>query len=282
VSKRPRAKKHLGQHFLYDPAIARKILDATGLGTGDVVVELGAGRGILTRQLVQRGVRLIAIELDKELCHELTEEFGGSAAKGTAELTRVEILNEDFKNLSLGGLLAARQVDRCTLVGNIPYYLTRDVLFSFLVDESRVIDAAYIMVQKEVGERVVSPAGSRVYGITSVVLQSLYEVSVVTKVAPGSFAPRPKVASVVLAFRSLDTPLVAEEEKLAFLALVKNLFQQRRKTVGNSLRKFYSLSETELEAVQEETGIDLGSRPEQLKKEAFYELSKHLEEAGTG
>jgi 16S rRNA (adenine1518-N6/adenine1519-N6)-dimethyltransferase len=261
---------------LYDPAIARKILGATGLGPGNTVVELGPGRGILTRELVARGVRLIALEVDEELVQRLREEFVGIAASGADSLTRAEILNEDFSKISLSGLLAARNLDRCTLVGNIPYYLTRDVLFSYLVDESEVIDAAYIMLQKEVGDRIVSPPGSRVYGITSVVLQSLYDVRVVTKVAPGSFAPRPRVASEVLEFKPLVQPLLNPRELGPFVTLVKNLFQQRRKTISNTLKAFYSLQEPELAGIESSTGIDLGMRPEELSKEQFLSISRSL------
>jgi 16S rRNA (adenine1518-N6/adenine1519-N6)-dimethyltransferase len=257
-------------------------LDATGLGPGDTVVELGAGRGILTRELVARGVRLIALEVDEALVEQLTEEFAGIAASEGTSLTRAEILKEDFSKISLSDLLAARNLDRCTLVGNIPYHLTRDVLFSFLVDENEVLDAAYIMLQKEVGDRIVSPPGSRVYGITSVVLQSLYEVRLVTRVAPGSFAPRPKVASVVLEFKPQVQPLLNPRELAPFVSLVKNLFQQRRKTISNTLKAFYSLQEPELAGIESETGIDLGSRPEELSKEELLSISRLLSGIANG
>jgi 16S rRNA (adenine1518-N6/adenine1519-N6)-dimethyltransferase len=274
--KRHRAKKRLGQNFLYDPAIARKIVDATSLKPGDVAVELGAGRGILTRELAARGTRLVALELDSDLASELKNEFEGIAASETDFLTRAEILNEDFTRISLSGLLAARALNRCTLLGNIPYNLTRDVLFSFLVRENEVIDAAYIMLQKEVGDRIVSPPGSRVYGITSVVLQSLYDVKIVMRVAPGSFSPRPKVASSVLEFKPLETPMMDRAELDPFVTLVKNVFQQRRKTIQNTLKSFYSLSQAELERIESESGIDLGLRPESLGKEEFLRLMRML------
>jgi 16S rRNA (adenine1518-N6/adenine1519-N6)-dimethyltransferase len=280
--KRHRAKKSLGQNFLYDPAIARKIVNATGLGPEDTVVELGAGRGILTRELVARGSRVIALEVDKALADELSERFKGVAATETGFLTRAEILNEDFSKTSLSGLLAAHNTNKCTLVGNIPYYLTREVLFSFLVNENDKINAAYIMLQKEVGDRIVSPPGSKVYGITSVVLQSLYNVRVVTKVAPGSFTPRPKVASLVLGFEPLEVPILDPSELGPFIALVKNLFQQRRKTIRNTLKGFYKLPGDELAAIESDTGLDFGSRPESLSKEQFLTLSRRLERSSGG
>lgn len=274
--KRFRPKKRLGQNFLYDPAIAEKIVAAAGLEPGDVAVELGAGRGILTRALATREIQLIAMELDAPLVEALIGEFVENP--GETVRARVEVVGADFTDVSLGDLLAARSLEHCMLVGNIPYYLTRDVLFDFLVGEHEVIDGAIIMVQKEVGDRIVSPPGSRVYGITSVVLQSLYAVTVVTKVAPGSFHPRPKVASVVLEFRPLRHALVEPEELAKFVALVKNVFQQRRKTIHNTLRSFYSLSEESLAEVHAATGIDLQLRPEALDKESFIALVRALAE----
>jgi 16S rRNA (adenine1518-N6/adenine1519-N6)-dimethyltransferase len=274
----------LGQNFLYDPAIAEKIVSAANPAAGDVVVELGAGRGILTRALAARGVRLIALELDPALFEELSAEFrdSGSGITAYGAGSSLEILNTDFTSVTLKGLLSERGFERCTLMGNIPYYLTREVLFGFLVEEHDVIERAFIMVQKEVGDRIVSPPGSRVYGITSVVLQSLYRVRAVSKVLPGSFHPPPKVASRVLQFEALDEPFLAEEERAPFVELVKNVFQQRRKTLHNTLRSFYSLSPEQLKAVSESAGIDLGQRPEALGKEDFRRLSRSLSDVLKG
>lgn len=274
--KRFRPKKRLGQNFLYDPAIAEKIAAAARIEAGDTVVELGGGRGILTRSLAAREIRLITIELDAPLVEALVGEFVDSP--GEAVKAHVEVVGADFTTVSLRELLAARKLGHCTLVGNIPYYLTRDVLFDFLIGEHEVIDGAIIMVQKEVGERIVSPPGSRVYGITSVILQSLYTVKVVTKVAPGSFHPRPRVASVVLEFRPLQQAVVAPHELASFVALVRNLFQQRRKTIHKTLRSVYSLSDEVLEGVHAATGIDLQSRPEALDNESFIALVRALAE----
>jgi 16S rRNA (adenine1518-N6/adenine1519-N6)-dimethyltransferase len=273
-----RPKKHFGQHFLYDPAIAAKIVDAAGLRQAQTVVELGPGKGILTRPLAQRCRRVIALEVDRELHAALTEEFSGTAA-GTGESTQgVEVLNVDFTKISLTGILTARALDRCVLVGNIPYNLTRDVLFSFLVDEYEVIESASLMLQKEVGERIVSSPGSRAYGITSVILQSLYAVRTVLRVLPGSFSPKPRVASVVIFFEPLDKPLVQSAELEHFARFVKNLFQQRRKTIHNTMKTFYELAEADLKEIQTITDIDLQQRPEQLSTDVFLQLSRTLAE----
>jgi 16S rRNA (adenine1518-N6/adenine1519-N6)-dimethyltransferase len=266
-----RPKKHLGQNFLYDPAIAERIAASTGLGPGDVAVELGPGRGILTRALASRGLRLVAIELDAALVAALREAFAEEIAAGG-----VEIVAADFTGVRLRGLLAERGLERCALVGNIPYHHTRDVLFDFLVGEHAAIDRAAIMVQREVGERIVSAPGSRVYGITSVVLQALYKTRLALRVAPGSFFPRPRVSSVVVSFERAEPPLVAEGELDDFVALVKGLFQQRRKTIQNTLKAAFGLEGKALAEVHAATGIDLGRRPEQLSKESFVELARTI------
>lgn len=263
-----RPKKRFGQNFLHDRGIAAKIVAAAGVTPGDVVVELGPGHGVLTRLIAERGARLIALELDRGLVEELGAEF--------ADMPQVEVVSGDFTKVTLSTLLSERGLDRCVLIGNIPYHLTRDVLFDFLVDEVNMVARAVIMMQREVGDRIASPPGSRAYGIPSVVLQSLYDIEVVAKVSAGAFHPRPQVASIVLAFRPLAQPLVQGDEVRPFITLVKNVFQQRRKTVHNTLRAFYSLSEESLLRVHEETGVDLQSRPEVLSKEAFLSLSRSV------
>ncbi len=267
MQKTFRPKKRFGQNFLHDTAIASRIVAAASLAPGAAVVELGAGKGILTRPLAERGVRLVAIELDRELHADLERSFSASGGS-------VEVVNADFTELSITDVLASRGVERCVLFGNIPYHLTRHVLFSFLVDEHEMIEAAYLMLQREVGERIVSPPGSRVYGITSVVLQSLYAVRPLFRLGPGAFFPRPKVESIVVAFEHLEQPIVEPGELNGLLTLVKNLFQQRRKTIHNTLKKFYSLSESELGEIEKRAGVSLDKRPEELGKEAFLSLSR--------
>jgi 16S rRNA (adenine1518-N6/adenine1519-N6)-dimethyltransferase len=268
-----RPRKRFGQNFLYDPAIARRIVDAADISADDTVVELGAGKGILTAHLADTGARVIALEIDRDLCAELRTEFGKHE-----QADRVEILNADFTKTSLTGLLAPRGFTGCVLMGNIPYNLTSDVLFSFLVDEVEMISGSTLMLQKEVGDRIVSPPGSRIYGITSVILQSLYAIRSLFRVSPGSFNPRPRVASVVLRFERLPKPMIGSDELRSFTTVVKTLFQQRRKTLQKIIRSVYAVSEQELSIIEQATGIDLRLRPEALPKEAFLALSRALAE----
>ena len=269
-----RPKKRFGQNFLHDRGTAVKIVDAAHVVPGELVVELGPGHGVLTKHLAERGVRLVGLELDRGLVAELEAEFDLKLGAGSDARRRVEIVNVDFTTVKLAELAEKRGHDRCVLIGNIPYHITRHVLFDFLVEEHEHVSRAVIMMQREVGDRIASAPGSRVYGITSVVLQSLYEIRVVTKVAAGSFFPRPKVASIVLGFTPLACPLVPSEHRRDFVLLVKNLFQQRRKTVHNTLRSFYELGEDALARIGTTTGIDLKLRPEMLSKEEFLALTR--------
>jgi len=275
-----RPKKRFGQNFLHDRGIAARIVDAARIDADDVVVELGPGHGMLTTHVVDRGARLLALELDRRLVAELEDEFDRRLGRDSTERRRVEVISADFTRVTLDELSKARGFERCTLIGNIPYHLTRDVLFGFLVYEFSRIQRAVIMVQREVGERIVSEPGSRVYGITSVILQSLYDIEVVTKVAPGSFQPRPQVASIVLSFVPVAGSVLEAEDLKRFVALVKNLFQQRRKTIHNTLRAFYSLPEDVLGRIAADAGVDLMSRPEQLSKEQFLLLARGVAAAG--
>jgi 16S rRNA (adenine1518-N6/adenine1519-N6)-dimethyltransferase len=271
-----RPKKRFGQNFLHDRGIAAKIVDAAHIAGTDLVVELGPGHGVLTRLIAARGARLVALELDRLLVEELNAEFDLKLGAGSDARSRIEIVSADFTGVKLGEIVEQRRHERCVLIGNIPYHATRHVLFDFLVEETGRVARAVIMMQREVGDRIVSPPGSRVYGITSVVLQSFYDIRVVTKVAAGSFHPRPEVASIVLSFIPLARPLLTNEERASFVTLVKNLFQQRRKTIHNTLRAFYSLSEDELAGIAAQTGIDLKARPEALAKEQFLLLLRSL------
>jgi 16S rRNA (adenine1518-N6/adenine1519-N6)-dimethyltransferase len=275
-----RPKKRFGQNFLQDRGIAAKIVEAARISPDDTVVELGPGHGVLTQLIAGTGATLVALELDRGLVAELDAGFDARFGPDSADRRRVAVVSADFTKVSLGTLLGERGIERCVLIGNIPYHLTRNVLFDFLVGETARIARSVVMMQREVGERIVSPPGSRVYGITSVVLQSLYDIRVVTRVAPGSFHPRPRVASIVLSFHPLSSPFLAAAEVVPFVALVKNLFQQRRKTIHNTLRAFYPALDDRLVDVAAQAGVDLKSRPEVLSREDFWALSRALAAVG--
>jgi len=157
------------------------------------------------------------------------------------------------------------------VVGNLPYQLTSVVLFG-LLDLGDVLESAVFLVQREVAERIVSPPGSKRFGILSVLLQAFYDVRLEMRVKPGSFVPPPRVDSAVLQLRPLAKPALSWEERAGFVALVKHVFNERRKVLRNTLKKFYGLDAAGLESMAADSGVDLGARPEALPITAFVRL----------
>ncbi len=270
-SQYPRPRRRFGQNFLHDPALAGRIADAARVAPGEVVVELGPGRGILTGALVERGARVVAIEIDTDLAERLEARWPGS---------EVEVIRGDLAAMRLEEIVAPRGLDRVTLVGNIPYNLTREVFFRYLVDGRRRVRHAVIMVQREVGERVAAPPGSRTYGVTSVLLQRLYRVRAVLRVGAGAFVPRPRVDSVVVAFEPREDAEMPDEAFERFRAVVRGVFGQRRKTMLNAVRRVAGLDEAGAREALERAGIAPQARPETLDDATFEALSRIIEPTG--
>ncbi len=270
-SQYPRPRRRLGQNFLHDRAIAGRIADVARPGAGDVVVELGPGRGILTEALATRGARVVAVEIDAALADRLEARWPDGP---------VEVVRGDLAATDLDTLAGRRGIGRVVLVGNIPYNLTRDVFFRYLVDGRRRVARAVIMVQREVGERVAASPGSRVYGVTSVLLQRLYRVRLVMRVGAGAFVPRPRVESVVVAFDPRDDADVPDAVFERMRALVRGVFAQRRKTMLNALRRVAGLDETRAREALARLGIAPEARPETLAPETFEALSRAIEPMG--
>ena len=207
------AKKSLGQNFLIDENIARKIVDAVFAASTDSVVEIGPGKGALTRYLAATGAGIVAVEKDGYLAGDLREQFSGNP--------NVQIVSGDFLEYEFQNRTTPLKV-----VGNIPYNLTGRII-SRLVDNRDRIDTAVLMMQDEVGSRLASPPGTREYGSISVRLQLVARVEKLFVVTPGCFRPRPRVDSRVIriVFQNRE-PLKNEPE---FVRFVKDAFGMRRK-----------------------------------------------------
>jgi len=256
-----RAKKHLGQHFLHDGAVARRIAQAAPAGRA---VEVGPGTGALTRPLLERGdVDLWAIEVDAESATYLRAHAAElSAGRWGAE----RVLEEDFLvwHPDTAAGLAGQSFN---VLGNFPYNISTQILFRVLELRDR-IPGVTGMFQKEVAERVCAPHGSRTYGILSVLLQTYYDARYLFTVGPGAFTPPPKVDSGVLELRRADRDPGVPYPHL--LAVVKTAFNQRRKTLRNALRAGgYSIDMLPEDA--------LGRRAEQLSPAEFAELARQLQ-----
>lgn len=246
-------KKSLGQHFLRDPNTIRKIAHSLEAPPDAVVVEIGPGTGVLTRELAQRFGRLIAVEVDQRAVAHLAET-----------LPDVTVLHQDVLRVDWHAL-AEEYGEKLWVIGNLPYYITSPILFS-LLDSRQVIHQAVLMMQKEVAQRLVAVPRTKAYGILSVQTQLLAEPSLLFTVGRNVFHPKPDVDSAVVRLDFDGKPLDVSVELLR--RIVRTAFNQRRKTLRNSLKSV--LEEWEI-ILPDEVG---SLRPEALSPDAFVELAR--------
>jgi len=223
-----RAKKSWGQNFLVDARVPERIVAAAAPSRDDVVVEIGAGLGALTRRLVERAGQVIAIEPDADLATLLEQELGRYPG---LRVEQADALCFDFA-------ATARAAGRpLVVVGNLPYQITSPLLFAITEAAAggRVIGRAVLMVQKEFAQRMLSRPGSKVYGRLSVMVQQQAEGEILFHVAPGAFHPRPAVTSTVLRLRPRATPLAPVRDSAQFARVVKQAFATRRKMLRRAL-----------------------------------------------
>ncbi len=267
-----RRRRALGQHFLVDPAVAARIVAAVGATAADVVCEIGAGPGTLTWALAARAGRLVALEIDPALQARLA-----AAARTWPDAARVEILVADARAFAYEELPALRPAPagRVLVVGNLPYSVSKPIL-GRLLGARAALDAAVLMLQREVAERITAPPGGRAYGALSVFWQRWADVTQLEVVPPDAFRPPPAVESAVIrvAFRAI--PRVAVDDEAMFTRVVRAAFGQRRKTLGNALRGGGLGSPERLAAALAAVAIDGGRRAETLTLEEFARLADAL------
>lgn len=225
----------LGQHFLADRRVLRRITDALALSGREMVIEIGAGRGALTSMLAGRAGLVVAVELDPELAQFLRETFSAKA-----ETARVEVIEADVLRLPLASLPARHGFERARVAGNLPYYITSPIL-THLFGARQVLDSAVVMVQLEVAHRVVARPGRRDYGLLSVSAQYFTRPELLFRIPPGAFRPAPKVDSAVVRLTPLDRGSeLAIADDAAFLRFAGGCFRQKRKTLANNLKGRYA------------------------------------------
>jgi len=250
-----KAKKHLGQHFLTDENIAKKIADTLQLEGYDLVLEIGPGMGVLTKYLLEKDIETYVIEIDTESVEYLNAHYPKLHGK---------IISKDFLKYNLNEVFNGKPF---ALIGNYPYNISSQIVFKCLEMRNQIPEFSG-MFQKEVAERICEKKGSKVYGILSVLAQAFYDVEYLFTVEPEVFNPPPKVKSGVMRMIRKENYSLPCDEKL-FFSVVKIGFQQRRKTLRNSLKSF-GLSDN----LKEDTIFDL--RPEQLSVEQFIELTQKI------
>jgi 16S rRNA (adenine1518-N6/adenine1519-N6)-dimethyltransferase len=262
-----RPKKHFGQNFLADENLARRIAALATEPAGGSVVEIGAGLGALTRPLLERAARVIAVERDRELVPVLQSEFAEEVASG-----RLEILEADAKRIDPAALLAPGPAPR-VLAGNLPYQLTGPLL-ELAVGAARAIDRAVFLVQLEVAERLASAPVGEHWGALSVFVQAQFSVARAFVVRRGAFIPQPGVDSAVVV---LDPwPEARAEETPEFRALVHAAFAQRRKKLRNAWQGVLGKDAAEVGAAATRAGIDLDARGETLDVTAFARMAREV------
>ena len=248
---RTRARKSLGQHFLADTRIAGRILDAADLSPDDVIVEIGPGRGVLTKRMVNRVNRVVAVELDGELAEALP-----SRLDFPANLTCVKA---DARDVDLTELIAPDTSYK--VVANLPYYAANPIIRRLLESEPKP-DVLVVMVQQEVAKNMVAQPGDM--GILSVATQFYARVKMVCSVSPKSFRPPPKVTSAVVRLDVLPAPAADVASEEGFFTVVRAGFAAPRKQLRNSLSQGLGIEPIAGGRVLEEAGIDATRRPQTL------------------
>ncbi|MCG8430684.1 MAG: 16S rRNA (adenine(1518)-N(6)/adenine(1519)-N(6))-dimethyltransferase RsmA [Candidatus Omnitrophica bacterium] len=266
---RIRPKKRLGQNFLKDTPVRRRIINACGLSRDDYVLEIGAGRGEMTGLIGPLVKRLWAVELDRDICPLLR--------KNTAGLPQVDILNEDILKIDITRRFAGVK-PKLKIIGNLPYYISTPILEHLILHRGR-LQAVYIMLQKEFARRMTAQAGSGDFGSLSCFIQYYARPELLFGIPKGAFYPQPKVDS---AFVKL-TPHVrtafqtgSSHEKMLF-RLIRAAFNQRRKTLRNSLKTV--LDADTLKRLFQASGTGGGMRPQAIGLEGFIKLTRVRQQA---
>jgi 16S rRNA (adenine1518-N6/adenine1519-N6)-dimethyltransferase len=262
-----RPKKSWGQNFLGNAELAARIAELATTPAGGTVVEIGAGLGALTRPLLERAARVVAIERDRDLVGVLREEFASSLATGQLVLEEADAKAVDYR------ALAALGPRPHVVAGNLPYQLT-GVLLERITGVGEHLDRVVVLVQLEVADRMVAAAGTPSYGGLSVFLQAQFEPRRAMLVRKGAFYPEPRVDSAVVVLEPRRPPVTRETD--LFRALVAAAFGQRRKQLKNAWRDV--VEPTVLESAAARAGIDLGRRGETLGVAEFARMALEIEQ----
>ncbi len=259
-----KAKKHLGQHFLTDENIAKKIADTLTEKGYNQVLEIGAGMGVLTKYLLEKNIKTTVMEIDSESVEYLKNTFPIEHIKLNTKKEHFNIIECDFLKQDLKSVFGEEQI---AIIGNFPYNISSQIVFKAIENREFVPEFSG-MFQKEVAQRIAEKEGSKIYGILSVLTQAFYDVEYLFTVPPSVFNPPPKVDSGVIRLIRKENYTLPVDEKL-FFRVVKTAFNQRRKMLRSSLKSFNLSDELKANPI-------FAKRPEQLSVEEFIELTKML------
>lgn len=267
-----KCKKRLGQNFLVDQNTLQIIIKSLELNKEDCILEIGTGIGTLASALSPLVKQIITFEKDKKLAHLLKESLSFS--------DNIEIIFEDIMNFNLANFFKqkrtiGKKIEK--IVGNLPFYISISLIRQIL-ELNRYLKLAVFLVQKEVGERLIAQAGSKNYGILSLVTQYYSLPQKVHSVPPTVFYPRPKVSSMIIKLNIYKKPQVQVGNEKLFLDIIKASFQQRRKSLTNSLSNYFKgvIVKKEIENILTKISIDKSRRGETLTLEEFAKLSRAM------
>jgi 16S rRNA (adenine1518-N6/adenine1519-N6)-dimethyltransferase len=266
MMERFRPRKRWGQNFLVDHNIARKIISYAELSPEDIVLEIGAGKGILTGKIASQVKKVIAIEIDKKLCSFLREEL--------KNYKNVEIIEGDFLKLDISRFLTSGYGPSVKVIANLPYYITSAIIVKLL--NMKKWSEAIFMLQREVGERIAASPGGKDYGALSILVQYHCDVEKQFNVSRNVFRPKPDVDSIVIKLKLLKLPRIKVKDEKMFFEIVHAAFSQRRKKLSNSISNVLEIDKYPLENLLERLNISPTRRAETLSMEEFAAISDSL------
>lgn len=273
-----RARKRFGQHFL-EEAWVRKLIAASGVGPEDSVLEIGPGRGAITGPLAAAARRLLAVEVDRDLAADLE-----AAHLPNVTVVTGDVLSIDLAPIASQWLAAPMGPDHpIRIVGNLPYNISSPILFMLLdlAARTRGMTDALLMLQKEVADRLVARVGTSDYGVLTVLTGLRADVTRVLALPPGAFRPPPRVHSAVIRL-TFRPPAVSIADEALFVRMVRTMFTQRRKTIGNALKPFGAERGVDPSGPLAAAGVQAGRRPETLELAEMAALANAFARAGAG
>ena len=266
------ANKNLGQNFLINEEVVDNIIKSSEICKDDLVIEIGPGLGTLTEELLENAGRVVAIELDSRMIKILNDRF--------VAYSNFEVINQDILKVNLNELIAKLKKEynlkNAKIVANLPYYITTPIIMKLLEDKLDLVSIT-VMIQKEVADRLIATPGDKLSGAITYSVYYYAEAESVMVVDNNSFIPEPEVQSEVIKLNIRKNPPVEIEDVDLFFKVIKISFQQRRKTLLNSLvNGGVFVDKQEAKCVFDELGFDINVRGESLRMEDFARLCTHI------